>query len=160
MFGCKQAAFPQQYLMSKNKMIRKFKQSDIDQIIKIWLEASIKAHDFIESKFWESKVNDMKEIYLPSSETYVFEAENEIKGFISLLSDTLAALFVSPNCQGEGIGKQLILKSKAIRKKLILTVYKENSRSIEFYRKNGFRIIKEQIDNNTGHSELLMEFSS
>jgi putative acetyltransferase len=134
-------------------MIREFNQSDIEQIIKIWLEASVKAHDFIEREFWESKVNDMKEIY-------VFEEANALKGFVSLLGDTLAALFVSPCYQGEGIGKQLILKSKAIREKLILTVYKENKKNIEFYRKNGFEIIKEQIDNHTGHSELLMEFNS
>jgi len=29
-------------------MIRKFQQSDIDQVISIWLEASIKAHDFVD----------------------------------------------------------------------------------------------------------------
>jgi len=141
-------------------MIREFNQSDIDQIISIWLEASIKAHDFIDSEFWKSKINDMKEIYIPSAETYVFEEGNELKGFASLLGDTLAALFVSPRYQGKGIGKQLILKSKSIREKLILTVYKENKRSIEFYRKNGFKIIQEQIDNHTGHSELLMKFNA
>ena len=139
-------------------MIREFNQSDIDQIINIWLEASIKAHYFIGSEFWESKVNDMKDVYIPSSETYVFEDTKIIKGFISLLGDTLAALFVSPRYQGNGIGSQLILKSKKIRKKLVLTVYKENRRSIEFYRKNGFEIIKEQIDSHTGHLELLMEY--
>jgi putative acetyltransferase len=144
----------------EDKMIREFNQSDMDQVIKIWLEASIKAHDFVDRKFWESKANDMEKIYIPSAETYVFEEENEIKGFISLLGDTLAALFVSPSHQGEGIGKQLILKSKIIRRKLILTVYKENKRSIDFYRKNGFDILKEQIDNYTGHLELLMEFNS
>ena len=110
-------------------MIREFNQSDIDQIISIWLEASIKAHNFIDSEFWKSKINDMKEIYLPYAETYVFEEGNELKGFVSLLDDTLAALFVSPQYQGEGIGSQLISKSKSIRQKLTLTVYKENKRS-------------------------------
>lgn len=141
-------------------MIRESTQSDIDQVIKIWLEASIKAHDFIESEFWESKVNDMKEIYIPSAETYVFEEMNIVKGFVSLVDDTMAALFVSPCCQGKGIGKQLVLKSKAIREKLVLTVYKENSKAIEFYIRHGFEIIKEQIDDHTGHSELLMGFNS
>jgi putative acetyltransferase len=102
----------------------------------------------------------MKEIYIPSSETYVFEEANHLKGFISLLGDTIAALFVSPQYQGEGVGTQLILKSKGIREKLNLTVYKENWKSIVFYRKNGFKTIKEQIDNGTGHSELFMEFNS
>ena len=102
----------------------------------------------------------MKEIYIPSAETYVFEEGNELKGFISLVGDTVAALFVSPRYQGEGIGKQLILKSKALREKLILTVYKENERSIEFYRKSGFEIIHEQIDHHTGHAEVVMQCNS
>jgi len=34
-------------------VIRKFKESDIDQVIRIWLEASIEAHDFVDDNFWE-----------------------------------------------------------------------------------------------------------
>ena len=58
-------------MSNKINMIRRFQQTDIDQVISIWLEASIKAHDFIESEFWKSKVKDMREIYIPSGETYV-----------------------------------------------------------------------------------------
>ncbi len=75
-------------------MIRKFQQPDIDQIIDIWLEASIEAHDFISSEFWKSKVKDMREVYIPSGETYVYEENGKIKGFASLFNDTLAAIFV------------------------------------------------------------------
>ncbi len=46
-------------------MIRKFIESDMNQVINIWLEASIKAHDFVDGEFWESKVKDMREIYIP-----------------------------------------------------------------------------------------------
>ena len=54
-------------------MIRKFKQSDMESVLKIWLDSSIKAHDFIESNFWESNKDDMREIYIPSSENYIYE---------------------------------------------------------------------------------------
>jgi len=116
-------------------MIRKSKKSDIDQIINIWLDASIKAHGFIEKSFWQSKVQDMKEIYLPASENYVYEENNIIKAFLSLHKNTLAALFVSPDFQGTGIGTQLIKKAKSIQNNLNLTVYKENIKSINFYKK-------------------------
>ena len=96
-------------------MIRKLQQSDIDQIINIWLEASIKAHDFVKIEFWKSKVKDMRKLYIPSGETYVYEEEG-IKGFVCLCNDTLAAIFVSPEFQGMGIGRQLIKKAKDIRK--------------------------------------------
>jgi len=141
-------------------MIRNFKQSDMEQVLKIWLDASIKAHSFVDSEYWESKVIDMREIYIPAAETYVYSENGKIKGFISLIENTLAAIFVIPNNQGKGIGKQLMAKSKAVRKNLNLTVYKGNSNSIEFYKKCGFKIKQEQINEHTGHPELLMEFSS
>ena len=140
-------------------MIRQYQQSDRDQVVAIWLDASIKAHDFIAPRFWTSKIEDMRDIYIPSAETYVFEDDGIIKGFVSLVDDTLAALFVSPGYQGNGIGKQLLLKSKAMRDKLVLTVYKENTKSVDFYAKNGFEITKEQIDRHTGHTELVMTFT-
>jgi len=56
-------------------MVKKFSGSDIDPILDIWLSASIKAHDFIEASFWESQVENMRNIYIPVSETYVFESE-------------------------------------------------------------------------------------
>lgn len=139
-------------------MIRKYRQSDLDRVIDIWLKASIKAHDFVEKGFWKSKVKDMREIYIPSGETYVYDQEGQIKGFVSLVKDTLAAIFVSPDYQGTGIGKQLLAKAKEVRNNLNLCVYKENHQSIEFYKKNGFKIELEQIDEQTGHSELVMVF--
>ena len=141
-------------------MIRNFQQSDIDQVISIWLEASIKAHEFVDSEFWKSKVKDMREIYIPSGETYVYEEGGIIKGFVSLYNDTLGAIFVSPDSQGTGIGMQLMRKAKDVRDNLNLTVYKENTKSIEFYKKCGFIIKQEQIDKHTGHPELVMKFNS
>ncbi len=35
------------------------------------------AHDFVKSEFWKSKVDDMREIYIPSGETYVYEEEGD-----------------------------------------------------------------------------------
>ena len=140
-------------------MLRKFHQSDIDPIINIWLEASMKAHDFVDPEFWQSKVQDMREVYIPAAETYVYE-DDVIKGFVSLCEDALAAIFVSPEFQGMGIGKQLMRKAKAVRNNLHLAVYKENTKSIEFYKKCGFEIQREQVDKHTGHVELVMKYTS
>ncbi|WP_430734852.1 GNAT family N-acetyltransferase [Halodesulfovibrio aestuarii] len=142
----------------ETKMIRNFQQSDMEQVITIWLEASIQAHDFVAREFWESKSIDMRETYIPSSETYVYEEDGIIKGFIALYNNTVAALFISPSHQRHGIGSQLIAKSKEIRSKLELTVYKENHNSTTFYKKCGFKIMHEQIDTHTGYPELFMVF--
>jgi putative acetyltransferase len=140
-------------------MIRSFASSDMDNVLDIWLEASAKAHTFVEREFWESKIEHMRKMYIPISETYVFSDNDTVKGFFCLYEDTLAALFVSPDYQGKGIGKQLLNKAKSLRKKLNLLVYQENTRSVEFYRKSGFTTMDERIEKSTGHIELLMEYS-
>ena len=141
-------------------MIRKFETSDMDQVLDIWLTASIKAHNFVEQSFWESEVDDMRDQYLPSGETYVYDDMGIVKGFVSLRGETLEAVFVSPNAQGKGIGQQLIAKAKELRAKLNLAVYKENQNSLEFYKKCGFKIVGEQLNEHTGHPELLMALNS
>lgn len=141
-------------------MIRKLKNSDLEEVINIWLEASIKAHDFVDSEFWKSNMDDMKNLYIPNSETYVYEDDNIIKGFFSLSQNTLAALFVKPEFQGHGIGQKLLNKAKSLKSKLELSVYKENVRSVLFYQKNGFETVEERLDIHTGHKEYLMSYEA
>ena len=138
-------------------MIRKYREDDIDQVLDIWLSASIKAHAFIGSEFWQSTVSEMRDTYIPASETFVFEYEGQIAGFYSLYGNTLAAVFVSPSLQGKGVGSAMLVDAKTRRVCLQLTVYKENAPSINFYKKHGFILLGEQIDERTGHPELVME---
>jgi len=139
-------------------MIRDYRASDIDQILAIWLSASIKAHDFIESAFWESKINEMREVYIPASDTFVYEVEGEIVGFYSLYENKLAAIFIVPSFQGKGLGSILLDDAKSRRESLQLTVYKENTQSIKFYEKHRFVLLAEQVDEHTGHPELIMVY--
>lgn len=139
-------------------MIRELKETDIERVLKIWLDASIIAHDFVKREFWASRLDDMKNIYLPAAETYVYDKDGEVKGFFSLFEDSLAAIFVDPDCQGQGIGKKLIAKAKELRSVLKLTVYSKNTKSVKFYKSCGFKIIAEQTDEHTGETEFLMVF--
>lgn len=108
------------------KMIRKFDIADMDNVLDIWLSASIEAHNFIASDFWRSQLNNMRSLYLPNATVYLFEQQNEIKGFYALHEQNLAALFVAPFYQGKGIGSQLLEHALSLQPRLSLTVYKEN----------------------------------
>ncbi|ASA57303.1 N-acetyltransferase [Vibrio gazogenes] len=141
-------------------MIRNYQAADIDQILAIWLSASIQAHNFIEAAFWQSKIGEMRDVYIPASETRVYTADGKIVGFYSLYENNLAAIFVAPNSQGKGVGALLLDDAKNRREQLQLTVYKDNTPSIRFYEKNGFSLLGEQIDEHTGHSELIMAYHS
>ncbi len=140
-------------------MVRKFHEQDMERVLDIWLEASIRAHHFIPRAFWESKLAAMRTLYLPNSESYVYELLGEVRGFISLQENTIAALFVAPDNQSTGIGTQLIRHAKALYASLRLAVYKENVNGIRFYKKCGFTVAEEKIDEHTERTELLMVYS-
>ncbi|MCY9863845.1 N-acetyltransferase [Vibrio coralliirubri] len=140
-------------------MIREYRPADIETVIDIWLTASIKAHDFVAPEFWESQVGNMRDIYIPASTTYVYQIDGEVRGFYSLYEGILAAIFVSPQHQGCGVGKQLIQHAKLECPNLSLNVYKENQATIEFYLSQGFSIVSEQTDEHTEHQEYTMRLS-
>lgn len=137
-------------------MIRKYNENDVGSVLEIWLNASVRAHDFISAEFWQSQVENMRNIYIPASETYVYESEGGVVGFYALYDNNLAAIFVSPELQGYGIGKQLLSHAKSQRAVLSLSVYKENEASYQFYLSQGFKVVSEQLDEHTGHPEYTM----
>ena len=141
-------------------MIRAFKEEDTEAVIRIWLEASILSHSFIDKVYWEEKAYAMRTLYLPLSEVVVDEDKDtgEVIAFIAFVEDYLAALFVAPAHQKKGVGSRLLALAKKMRDTLELSVYAENERAVAFYRKNGFRMTDKRIEEMTGHTELLMVF--
>lgn len=142
-------------------MIRPFNpKTDMAQVLSVWLDTSIVAHSFVPREFWESKLDDMRNLYLPSSETYIYEEMGFISGFITLAGTTIAALFVLPAHQGRGIGATLIGKAREIYSTLTVHVYTENENAVSFYEKCGFMTDHEDIDEHTGRPELVMSAGS
>lgn len=139
-------------------MIRNIESKDIDKIMAIWLKSTIKAHDFIDKGYWNNNYNTVKNVYIPMSDTFVYEDKENIKGFISIInSEFIGALFVGIDCQGNGVGKKLIDYAMNKYKKLNLAVYKDNKKSVDFYMNRGFKIVKEQKNEDSGCTEYIME---
>ncbi|UIR57384.1 N-acetyltransferase [Sphingobacterium sp. SRCM116780] len=140
--------------------IREAQQEDIDQLVNIWYEASIVAHDFIPESYWKENKQLMSDHYLPASEVYV-ATDGQIRvGFIALVEDDIAAIFVLPAYQGQGKGSLLLNHAKKLRDRLLLKVYKKNLSSVGFYQAQGFTIIDESIDEQTGENEYVMEWKT
>ncbi|WP_447406846.1 GNAT family N-acetyltransferase, partial [Clostridium perfringens] len=66
---------------------------------------------------------------------------------------------VHTKSQGRGIGKSLVEYVKNKYENIELAVYKDNKKAVEFYKKQGFKIIKEQENEDSGHLEYLMSYS-
>ena len=57
------------------------------------------------------------------------------------------------------MGKALLDHVKESCSQLSLQVYKRNSRAVGFYLREGFVILNEQMDENTGETELVMSWT-
>jgi len=76
-------------------MIRKFNETDLNSVMKIWLETNISVHDFIDEKYWQSNYEQVRQ-FIPKTTVYVYE-ENYVKGFIGLSGNYIAGIFVEAN---------------------------------------------------------------
>ena len=141
-------------------MIRKFRKDDLNIIMQIWLDTNIQAHNFILKDYWTDNYDMVKEM-LPQAELYVYENDetNQIDGFVGLMDDYVAGIFVRKDVQSKGIGKQLLDYVKAIKLSLSLSVYEKNTRAIHFYQRESFVIQSENIDDNTDEIEFVMTWS-
>ena len=136
-------------------MIRKFNKNDIDIVMQIWKNENIKAHNFIEEEYWQKNYEYVRNL-LPNSEIYVYTNQNIIEGFIGINNNYIEGIFVKSDSQNKGIGTALLNKAKEIKTNLTLSVYEKNKKAIKFYQKNGFTIVKENIDINTSQKEYVM----
>lgn len=138
-------------------MIRKMEETDISDVLQIWLETNIKAHSFIEKEYWTGSYEMVKQI-LPEAEVYVYEDEKngQIAGFIGINNQYVEGLFVKESAQSRGIGKQLLDHAKSRKTELRLGVYQKNVRAMRFYLRENFLIQAEEMDEDTNEKEYIM----
>ncbi|MGO1368935.1 MAG: N-acetyltransferase [Senegalia sp. (in: firmicutes)] len=137
-------------------MIKELDILKIDDVMKIWIEENIKAHDFISEEYWKSNYDYVKNV-LPDSTVFVYEENNEIKGFIGVMEKSyIAGLFVSNKYHSNGIGEKLLNVCKKEYPTLRLNVYAKNLKAVKFYKKHEFKIYEEKKDNKIGEIEYSM----
>lgn len=140
-------------------MIRKHEPSDLEDIMDIWYQASSLAHPFLESSFVEKVKKDMRELYIPGSETWVFEEGGVVTGFIGMQGNEIGGLFVKPNSHSRGIGSKLVNFISESHQELEVEVFKKNVIGRSFYDKYGFKLIKEFIHEETNNELYRMRFT-
>lgn len=136
-------------------MVRRMRPAEVDAAADIWLETNIEAHSFVPERYWRDHFEEVKGL-LAQAELYVFEGEAGIQGFLGLDADYIAGLFVKSGARGGGIGKKLLDHVKSGRSRLTLRVYQKNAGAIRFYRREGFAVQEESVDESTGEPEYLM----
>lgn len=136
-------------------MIRKMKTCDIGPVMQIWLSSNIEAHSFVPRTYWQTNA-PMVQKQLLQAEVYVYETKGTIQGFVGLQGDYLAGIFVEKQFRSDRIGKQLLDHVKGSHPALSLNVYQKNQRAVAFYQREGFSVISEGTDAETGEAEYTM----
>ncbi len=100
-------------------MIRKFTEKDIDQVMNLWLLGNLEAHSFIPRNYWIAQFKEVKEAVLHAT-VIVYESDEIIQGFLGLMENFIAGIFVGKEFRGKGIGKALLDYAKKMGKLLLL----------------------------------------
>ncbi len=140
-------------------MIRKYEETDIEEILDVWYKASSIAHPFLDSEFMEKEKKNIREVYMPNTKVWVSTNKNALDGFISMMGNEVGAIFVRPEKHGQGIGKKLMDFVCQFHEEVEVEVFKDNKIGRAFYDKYGFKIIKEHIHEDTKHKLLRMKFN-
>jgi len=130
------------------------------QIIDVWYATSKICHDFVNNDYWLACKDDIANKYIPSAETVVAKYEGKIVGFVSLVDNILAAIFVLPDYQGKGIGQKLLMNAFEKRDSLLLTVYEKNTSARRFYQSHKFMELGKSVDEHTGEVEVTIEWNA
>ena len=85
-------------------MIREFHTSDTEQVMKLWLAGNEDAHSFIPKEYWRAHFAEVQEDLL-KAKVFVCDTDGKIQGFIGMVNEYIAGIFVDKNCRSCGIGK-------------------------------------------------------
>lgn len=131
-------------------MIRPYRPSDLDGVMEVWTKASAVAHPFLSAEFQTAERHHIATVHLSNAETWVWESDGSVLGFIALLGNEVGAIFVHPRFHGTGIGRALMDHARKLRRELEVEVFTENAIGRTFYARYGFELIREKVHEQTG----------
>ena len=137
--------------------IRKIIDTDIEQVMRIWYEGNLEAHDFVDTEYWDRNKNYVRRA-LSQFDVYVYESDAKVVGFVGMDGDYLAGLFVHRDFRGLGFGTRLIERMKEDHEYFTLHVFKKNDDAYTFYRNRGLRILDLEVNEDLGEEEYLMYY--
>lgn len=142
-------------------MIRSAAPADLESLMSLWLESTIRAHPFVAAEYWQQSAQRVRESYLPRAQTWVYQHNGQIAGFISVLEEQfIGALFVEHHYHGKGVGHALMDYVQQRHLWLSLEVYEQNLRACLFYRKQGFQQAQRLFNQETQAYTLIMNWAA
>lgn len=140
-----------------NQTIRKYRDSDEEEVLSSWENASRLAHPFLTEDLIAATRKNIPILLLPKADTWVYDHKGIVIGFICLIGNEVAALFVQPEFHGTGTGRALVDKARELHGDLEVEVFEINSIGLRFYLKYGFATLLEKIHEVTGQKVIRLK---
>ncbi|MFK0289013.1 GNAT family N-acetyltransferase [Streptomyces sp. NPDC090442] len=144
--------------MRSHTIIRRYRDEDQDAVCDLWSRAARQAHPFIEGEGEGERARLLREVYLVRAENWVAERDRTVVGLLGLLAGDegrdgaeIGGLFVAPEAQGAGVGRELVEHAAARYGALTLEVFEGSARARRFCAHLGFTERGRRIDERTGH---------
>lgn len=132
-------------------MIQQPTSQDYDELLTVWEASMRSSHHFLteeDIRFFKPLI---REQYFQAVTLYIIRNQEEkIAAFMGLSDELVEMLFVRPDEQGKGYGKQLMeyaLHEKGICK---VDVNEQNKQAYRFYQRLGFQVIGRDETDSTG----------
>lgn len=112
-------------------LVKKF---GLERLVREFLKKTHQLKDYLESK--------LKEL-----ETYVYERDEAVVGLITIKGNLLKSLYVDPDCQGDGVGDELlrhaelVVSNKGFNKLLLYSYHN----SLGFYEQKGYHKVRGDV---------------
>jgi putative acetyltransferase len=140
-------------------LIRPYQAADCEAILRVWSLATAVAHPFLDKDFLQQEYQNIPALYLPLADTWVWQSEQTVVGFMSLLGDEIGAIFIDPTYHRQGIGRAMITFAQQLHTHLEVEVFEQNLQGRRFYAQMGFKLLQKKIHDQTGCSVLRLRRS-
>lgn len=136
--------------------IHNYRTVDLEPVMEVWRKANAVAHPFLTDSFVAQTEKEIRDTYIPMTETFVLEQDGAIIGFIALFENQIGGLFLEPSHHGKGYGRAMVDHAVALKGPLKVEVFRDNALGRLFYERYGFKFVADQLHEPSGHMNRKM----
>jgi len=141
-------------------MIRSFRDADLEPMLDVWQAANAVAHPFMDDAFVAQERRNIPEVYMPHADTWIFDDDGTVRGFLALIGNEVGAIFVDPAHHGAGIGRALMDHARTLHEVLEVEVFEVNAIGRRFYDRYGFTLLEKKHHEPTDQPVLRLQLSA
>lgn len=139
--------------------IRAYCSTDIEPLLNCWEATLAVTGPALSTDFIATERENIRNIYIPNTVTTVSEIDGNLVGFLTLMGNEVAALFVFPNFHRQGIARDLLDNVRQQFDEFEVDVFEANTLGRSFYDAYGFSPLSESIHEPTGFNVLRLKLA-